>query len=36
MIEGLTLDFVLPSDAPNGDALFSWTWFNFAGNREMC
>jgi hypothetical protein len=27
--------FDIPSDAPNGDALFAWTWFNKVGNREM-
>ncbi|KAJ5329670.1 hypothetical protein N7541_000165 [Penicillium brevicompactum] len=28
-------DFDIPSDAPTGDALFAWTWFNKVGNREM-
>ncbi|KAG0153706.1 hypothetical protein PDIDSM_2361 [Penicillium digitatum] len=27
--------FDVPSDAPSGDALFAWTWFNKIGNREM-
>ncbi|KGO39380.1 hypothetical protein PEX1_070400 [Penicillium expansum] len=27
--------FDVPSDAPSGDALFAWTWFNKVGNREM-
>lgn len=27
--------FDVPSDAPTGDALFAWTWFNKVGNREM-
>lgn len=27
--------FTVPSDAPSGDALFAWTWFNKIGNREM-
>ncbi|KAJ5295827.1 hypothetical protein PENANT_c001G01890 [Penicillium antarcticum] len=27
--------FDIPSDAPAGDALFAWTWFNKVGNREM-
>ncbi|KAJ5178601.1 Extracellular protein [Penicillium coprophilum] len=27
--------FEVPSDAPSGDALFAWTWFNKVGNREM-
>ncbi|QKX54478.1 uncharacterized protein TRUGW13939_01565 [Talaromyces rugulosus] len=30
-----TYDFTLPEDAPAGDALFAWTWFNLQGNREM-
>lgn len=28
-------NFTVPSDAPAGDALFAWTWFNNIGNREM-
>uniref|UniRef100_A0A093VS10 Extracellular protein n=1 Tax=Talaromyces marneffei PM1 TaxID=1077442 RepID=A0A093VS10_TALMA len=28
-------NFTIPSDAPSGQALFSWTWFNKIGNREM-
>ena len=28
-------DFTVPSDAPSGAALFTWTWFNEVGNREM-
>ncbi|OQE22666.1 hypothetical protein PENFLA_c012G09780 [Penicillium flavigenum] len=28
-------EFEVPSDAPSGDALFAWTWFNKVGNREM-
>ncbi|KAG8406162.1 hypothetical protein J3458_021489 [Metarhizium acridum] len=27
--------FTLPADAPSGDALFAWSWFNQIGNREM-
>jgi hypothetical protein len=27
--------FIIPSDAPTGNALFAWTWFNKVGNREM-
>ncbi|KAJ6164703.1 hypothetical protein N7470_003375 [Penicillium chermesinum] len=27
--------FTIPSDAPDGDALLAWTWFNKVGNREM-
>jgi hypothetical protein len=30
-----TYDFKVPSDVPNGNALFAWTWFNLIGNREM-
>lgn len=28
-------EFDLPNDAPSGDALFAWSWFNRIGNREM-
>ncbi|KAK5210810.1 hypothetical protein LTR47_001531 [Exophiala xenobiotica] len=32
----LTYDFTIPSYAPASDsAIFSWSWFNLAGNREM-
>lgn len=27
--------FTVPSDAPAGDAIFAWTWFNNTGDREM-
>jgi hypothetical protein len=27
--------FTVPSDAPTGEALFAWSWFNNIGNREM-
>ncbi|KAL4925081.1 putative extracellular protein [Aspergillus undulatus] len=27
--------FTIPADAPSGEALLSWTWFNKVGNREM-
>lgn len=27
--------FTVPSDAPSGQALLAWTWFNKIGNREM-
>ena len=27
--------FVIPADAPMGEALFAWSWFNKIGNREM-
>lgn len=30
-----TYNFKIPSDAPSGDALLAWTWFNKVGNREM-
>jgi hypothetical protein len=29
------LEFTVPADAPAGEALFAWTWFNQVGNREM-
>jgi hypothetical protein len=28
-------DFTVPKDAPVGEALFGWSWFNKIGNREM-
>lgn len=28
-------NFTIPSDAPSGQALLAWTWFNKIGNREM-
>ncbi|KAL7936029.1 hypothetical protein V8C35DRAFT_247417 [Trichoderma chlorosporum] len=28
-------NFTVPTDAPAGDAMFAWTWFNNIGNREM-
>ncbi|KAA8651344.1 putative extracellular protein [Aspergillus tanneri] len=27
--------FTIPSDAPSGEALLAWSWFNKIGNREM-
>ncbi|KAI5778515.1 hypothetical protein EDC01DRAFT_756652 [Geopyxis carbonaria] len=27
--------FTIPRAAPNGQAIFAWTWFNKIGNREM-
>ncbi|KAL4912294.1 hypothetical protein BDW62DRAFT_216468 [Aspergillus aurantiobrunneus] len=27
--------FTVPADAPSGEALLAWTWFNKVGNREM-
>jgi hypothetical protein len=32
---GGSFNFNVPSDAPQGAALFAWTWFNEVGNREM-
>ncbi|KAJ5129111.1 hypothetical protein N7526_007277 [Penicillium atrosanguineum] len=28
-------NFTVPTDAPSGEALLAWTWFNKVGNREM-
>jgi hypothetical protein len=28
-------EFTVPSDAPSGEALLAWSWFNKVGNREM-
>ncbi|KFA61187.1 hypothetical protein S40285_02189 [Stachybotrys chlorohalonatus IBT 40285] len=30
-----SFDFTVPADAPAGEAIFAWTWFNQIGNREM-
>ncbi|KAK0613623.1 hypothetical protein B0T14DRAFT_282519 [Immersiella caudata] len=30
-----SFDFTVPSDAQTGTAIFSWTWFNAVGNREL-
>ncbi|WRT68564.1 uncharacterized protein IL334_005541 [Kwoniella shivajii] len=35
LIDGMTTDITIPSDAPSGEALFAWGWFNRQGNREM-
>lgn len=35
MAESKTLGFDLPSESPSGEAIFSWTWFNHFGKREM-
>lgn len=35
MAEDLTQSFTLPAEAPSGQALFAWNWFNRVGNREM-
>lgn len=31
----LKYNFQVPSDAPSGEALLAWSWFNKIGNREM-
>lgn len=31
LTDSTTIDVDIPSEAPSGDALFSWTWFNHAG-----
>lgn len=39
MLGGCPIDkeykFTVPSDAPSGEALLAWSWFNKVGNREM-
>ncbi|CAK7219398.1 hypothetical protein SBRCBS47491_003830 [Sporothrix bragantina] len=30
-----TINFAIPYDAPQGEALLAWSWFNNLGNREM-
>jgi len=35
MTDSVNIDVPIPSSAPSGEALFGWTWFNHAGNREM-
>jgi hypothetical protein len=30
-----SLSFTVPAEAPGGEAIFAWTWFNKIGNREM-
>ncbi|PNP57775.1 hypothetical protein THARTR1_01933 [Trichoderma harzianum] len=30
-----SFQFTVPTDAPAGEAMFAWTWFNKIGNREM-
>ncbi|ESZ98276.1 carbohydrate-Binding Module family 18 protein [Sclerotinia borealis F-4128] len=32
---GSSADFTVPSDAPAGNAMFTWTWQNQIGNREF-
>jgi hypothetical protein len=36
VIDGLTESVKIPEEAPSGEAIFGWTWFNKVGNREMC
>lgn len=31
LTDSTTIDVDIPSEAPSGDALFAWTWFNNAG-----
>jgi len=33
--DGAEFDFTVPSDAPAGDAIFAWLWYNKIGNREI-
>ena len=35
MIEGWSWSFPIPSEAPSGEAILGWNWFNKQGNREM-
>ena len=35
-IDTLTYEVEIPKEAPSGEALFGWSWFNKVGNREMC
>ncbi|WWC71412.1 uncharacterized protein I206_105368 [Kwoniella pini CBS 10737] len=35
LVDGMTTTITIPSDAPSGEALFAWGWFNRLGNREM-
>ena len=34
MIDSLTYPVTIPSNIPNGNAVFMWTWLNRLGNRE--
>ncbi|WVN86211.1 uncharacterized protein L203_101372 [Cryptococcus depauperatus CBS 7841] len=34
-LDSMTNTVTIPADAPSGDALFAWGWFNLQGNREM-
>jgi hypothetical protein len=35
VIDSLTADITIPTDAPSGQAIFAWMWENEVGNREM-
>ncbi|KAF7542337.1 hypothetical protein G7Z17_g11662 [Cylindrodendrum hubeiense] len=35
ILHGGSFAFTVPSDAPSGEAMLAWTWFNNTGNREM-
>ncbi|WVR09467.1 hypothetical protein IAU60_006534 [Kwoniella sp. DSM 27419] len=35
LVDGMTTTITIPSEAPSGEALFAWGWFNRLGNREM-
>nr|XP_018261633.1 uncharacterized protein I303_06074 [Kwoniella dejecticola CBS 10117]OBR83791.1 hypothetical protein I303_06074 [Kwoniella dejecticola CBS 10117] len=35
LVDGMTTIITIPSEAPSGEALFAWGWFNRLGNREM-
>ncbi|WWC90519.1 uncharacterized protein L201_005455 [Kwoniella dendrophila CBS 6074] len=35
LVDGMTSTITIPKDAPSGEALFAWGWFNRLGNREM-
>jgi len=34
MLQGLNFNVPVPASAPNGEAIFAWTWINAVGNRE--
>jgi hypothetical protein len=36
LTDSTTIDVDLPSEAPSGEALFAWTWFNHAGKSMRC
>lgn len=35
VLDATTYDVLIPADAPSGEVLFAWDWFNLQGNREM-